>query len=280
VFDGRERSYVVHIPPAYDGVHPSALVIVLHGGGGNAQNAIKMTGMNDKADEEGFIVAYPNGSGRLKKRLLTWNAGICCGYALDRDIDDVGFIRALITKLEREFKIDARRIYATGMSNGGMMAYRLGCELSDKLAAIAPVAASFPTWNCRPAYPLSVVVFHGTDDRNILYEGGKPERQVDRHQRIDVAIPAAISFWAQHNRCSTIPEKLEKAGFSRESYTGGRDSTEVVLYVIRGGGHAWPGGKKGILWGDKPTQTIHATDAMWDFFKRHSKRAGMEVEIR
>ncbi|MFQ5674506.1 MAG: alpha/beta hydrolase family esterase [bacterium] len=268
---GRERSYVLHIPPTYDGKNPAALVIVLHGGGGNARNAMKMTEMNDKSDAEGFLVVYPNGSGRLRRALLTWNAKICCGYAMDRDIDDVGFIRKMISELQRKYNIDPGRIYATGISNGGMMAYRLACELSDKIAAIAPVAASLPIRQCRPEHPLSVLIFHGTNDRNILYKGGKPKRQFDRHSRNDLPVAEAVSFWVQHNHCSTSPERLERPYFTRETYTGGRNGTEVVLYTIQGGGHAWPGGKKGVFWGDKPATALSATDVMWKFFLRHPK---------
>src|SRR4030042_1455717 len=109
------------------------LVIVLHGGGGTAQSTAGMTGMNVKADSSGVIAVYPNGNGRVSdEKLLTWNAGNCCGYALDNNIDDVGFIRELIDKLEKKLAIDKARIYATGISNGGMMSYRLACELADK----------------------------------------------------------------------------------------------------------------------------------------------------
>ena len=118
------------------------LVVVLHGGGGNAENIEEVTGFSEKADEEGFIVVYPDGSGRLDRYLLTWNAGFCCGYALENNIDDVGFIRALIEYLQEKYAINRNMIYVTGISNGGMMSYRLGAELSDIVAAIAPVAGS------------------------------------------------------------------------------------------------------------------------------------------
>ncbi len=136
-----ERTYLLHLPLAFDGKRSLPLVVVLHGGGGNAPGAVDMTGFSEKADKEGFVVVYPNGSGRLKNRLLTWNSGNCCGYALDSSADNVGFIRVLIDELEKTRAIDPKRVYATGMSNGGMMTYRLACELSDKIAAAAPVAA-------------------------------------------------------------------------------------------------------------------------------------------
>src|ERR1035438_8717219 len=117
----RERTYLLHLPPVYDGKRSLPLVIVLHGGGGNAPGAVRVTGCSANADKEGFVRGYPNGSGRLKNRMLTWNSGNCCGYALDSDVDDAGFIRALIDELEKTRAIDPKRVYATGMSNGGMM---------------------------------------------------------------------------------------------------------------------------------------------------------------
>jgi polyhydroxybutyrate depolymerase len=271
-FGGRERSYVLHIPPSYTGRKLFPLIIVLHGGGGNARSAMRMTGMSDTADEEGFIAVFPQGSGRLTDHLLTWNAGNCCGYALDQKIDDVGFIRTLIEELQKEFNIDDKRIYVTGMSNGAKMVYKLGCELSNKIAAIAPVAGSLDIENCQPRHPLSVIIFHGTADEHVLYEGGEPRKQADRYQRVDKPVSYAVSFWVNYNQCSTKPKLQERSNIIRETYANCKDSTEVVLYTIKGGGHAWPGGKKGTPWGDKPTQEISATDEMLDFFVRHPKR--------
>src|ERR1700737_68016 len=146
-FEGRDRSYFLHLPPRYDSKTLLPLVVVLHGGGGGVQaagarmqpGAVALTGMSLKADAENFVVVYPNGTGILRDKLLTWNSGNCCGYALKHKVNDVGFIAALLDKLEREIAIDPRRVLVTGISNGGMMAYRIGCELSDRIAAIAPV---------------------------------------------------------------------------------------------------------------------------------------------
>src|SRR5690242_15001787 len=130
-FGGRTRSYLIHLPLNYQSNERLPMVLVLHGGGGNDKSNVEMTGFSDKADKEHFIVVYPNGTGRFENFLLTWNAGNCCGYALDNNIDDTGFLRTVIERMEKDFNIDANRIYATGISNGGMMSYRLGCELSD-----------------------------------------------------------------------------------------------------------------------------------------------------
>ena len=268
---GRDRAYLLHLPPAYDGKHLLPLVIVLHGGGGNAEGAIRMTGFNQKADKEGFVVVYPNGSGRLKTRLLTWNSGNCCGYALDSGVDDVGFIRALIDELKKTRAVDPQRVYATGISNGGMMTYRLACELSDKIAAIAPVAGALNLENCQPTRPVSVIIFHGTADEHVLYNGGEPIRRADTHIRVDKPVSYAVSFWVKHDGCTETPRRTEKGTIRTEIYTGGKDGTEVVLYTINRGGHAWPGGHSYLL-GDEPTKEISATDLMWDFFMRHPKK--------
>jgi polyhydroxybutyrate depolymerase len=268
---GRERTYLLHLPPVYDGKRLLPLVIVLHGGGGNAEGAVRMTGFSGKADKEGFVVVYPNGSGRLKTRLLTWNSGNCCGYAMDKDVDDVGFIGALIDELVNTRAIDPKRVYVTGMSNGGMMTYRLGCELSDKIAAIAPVAGALNVENCQPSSPVSVIIFHGTADEHVLYNGGEPIRKVDRHYRADKSVAYAVSFWVKHDSCSETPRRTEKGNIRTEIYDGGKDGSEVVLYTVNGGGHAWPGGQAYLL-GTEPTKEISATDLMWDFFVRHPKK--------
>jgi len=268
---GRERTYLLHLPPVYDGRQLLPLVIVLHGGGGNAPGAVRMTGFSPKADKEGFVVVYPNGSGRLKTRLLTWNSGNCCGYALDNEVDDVGFIRALIEELVKTRSIDPTRVYATGMSNGGMMTYRLGCELANKLAAIAPVAGALNVENCAPANPVSVVIFHGTADEHVLYGGGEPIRKVDIHRRVDKSVSYAVSFWVKQDGCAATPQRSEKGNIRTEIYSGGKGGTEVAVYTVNGGGHAWPGGEAYLL-GAEPTKEISATDLIWDFFVRHPKK--------
>lgn len=282
---GRNRSYIVHVPPGCDDTKPIPLVIVLHGGGGNAAGAMRMTGMSAKSDRERFIVVYPNGTGALTDRMLTWNAGNCCGYAFDRRVDDVGFIRALIARLESDFKIDPARIYVTGMSNGAMMAYRVACEISDKVAAIAPVSGAL-NCDCRPKKPISVIIFHGTADKNVLYEGGHPVKREDKRDRIDKPVSHAVAFWVGYDGCSPTPIKQEKGNITIETYPGGREGTEVVLYTIKGGGHAWPGGTGGpvltvpLLRMVEPMRrtpaieprSISATELIWDFFKRHPKK--------
>lgn len=271
-FEARERTYLLHIPPTYDGITPHALVIVLHGGGGNPHNIASVSGFSDEADRQGFIVVYPEGTGRFRDGLLTWNAETCCGYALDNEVNDVGFVDALISKLGRELKIDTRRIFATGISNGGMMAYLLACRLSNRIAAIGPVAGALNIEDCNPSEPVSVIIFHGTADRHVLYEGGVPLVRFDPHPRVDKPVSYAVSFWVKKNHCSLIPQTTENANIAVDVYSGCSEGTEVVLYTIKGGTHSWPGGLRGSAIGDEPSKEISATEIMWQFFSQHSKQ--------
>ncbi|HLX38536.1 MAG TPA: PHB depolymerase family esterase, partial [Candidatus Binataceae bacterium] len=168
---GRSRNYLAHIPPHAEGV---ALPVVLnfHGGGGDAEGQSEHTQMNPAADREGFIVVYPNGTGFFRNRLLTWNAGTCCGYAMKNKVDDVGFTFAVLDDLATRISLDRKRVYATGHSNGAMMAYRLAVDAGDRIAAIAPVAGGMVVTDFHPSRPMPIMHFHSVDDPRALYEGG------------------------------------------------------------------------------------------------------------
>ncbi|HTK85544.1 MAG TPA: PHB depolymerase family esterase [Patescibacteria group bacterium] len=270
--DGLTRSYLLFVPDTYDSSKPAPLLIVMHGGGGAADGMTKMAGdLNDYAAENGVIVAYPNGTGPFQYRLLTWNAGGCCGQALDNNVDDVGFIRDLIGALRGAYNIDASRIYATGMSNGAMMAYRLGCELSDVLAGIAPVSGALDI-DCHPKQPLSVVAFHGTADQHVLYDGGVAPKQADRKHpnRKDQSVSYAISFWTGRDNCADGPLHKAMGDVVGERYNQCANGTEVVLYTVKGGGHDWPGGVA-YAGGDEPTKDISASHEIIDFMLSHPK---------
>ena len=194
-------------------------------------------------------MVYPDGTGRLRDRLLTWNSWNCCGFARSQNIDDVAFFRALLANLWAAYRIDMRRIYATGLSNGGMMTYRLACELSDQIAAIAPVAGAL-NGSCSPSSPVSVIIFHGTDDEHVLFAGGKPRKSIDPHPRVDNSVASAVKFWSRRDDCNDTP-RLEIRGDSKvSSYSGCRDGTEVELFAVQGQGHAWPGGSRGTRLAD------------------------------
>jgi len=267
--DGRRRTFLLHLPPLADHAHVLPLVIVLHGHGESAAHVARISGMSTKADQAGFVVVYPNGTGWMNLHPLSWNAGSCCGYAMHRGADDVGFLQALIADLQQHDHTDPKRTYVIGISNGAMLAYRLGCELTEQIAAIAPVAGSLAVPSCTPTAPLSVIAFHGTADASVPYAGG--QSPLTRDRRIDPPVATAIAFWAQHDACLPHPQTGEHGDIVREAYVGGAEGTEVVLYTIRGGKHAWPGGKRSWRFGDRPTQEISATDLIWEFFTRHPK---------
>ena len=200
--DGRLRTYLVDLPPQYDGRRSLPMVVVFHGGGGRAESTRTQTHMSDAGSANGFIVVYPNGTGRLRDRLLTWNTGSCCGYARNNAVDDVAFVRAMLDSLQRFYKIDTKRIYATGLSNGGMMSHLMGCSLSDRFAAVAPVSGEL-SMPCTPANPVSVLIIHGTADKNLPYDGGPGERALERH---DVkSVQFAVDSWVGFDRCSSPP---------------------------------------------------------------------------
>lgn len=267
-----ERTYRVHVPAGRARTDGLPVVVALHGGGGSGSAMEDYSGLSARADAEGFVVVYPDGSGRLRDRLLTWNAWNCCGYALEHDVDDVAFVDRLITSVGEEFHTDPRRVYVTGHSNGGMLAYRIGCELADRVAAIAPVAGALNTEDCRPARPLPVVVFHGTADRNVPYEGGTSTGVgfAGEDQRTDRPVSYAVSFWTGHDGCTGAPSTSTSpdGAVVHTAYTRCAGGSAVELYATTGGGHAWPGGEKLRDGADDPAPAPDASAVMWDFFDR------------
>jgi len=288
VHDGKRRFFKIHLPykidlpSSYDSKESYPLVFVFHGGGGNGKNIEDTTNFTQKADEEKFIVVYPYGTGRLKKILLTWNCGFCCGYALRKNIDDIGFIRALYEHIESEYSINPDMVYATGISNGGIMSYRVGAELSDIFAAIAPVAAQIggqatedsELWQIPISdNPVSVIAFNGMNDTRVPYDGGRPE-EGNAHVYSWMSTNESISFWVEHNECNTTPERniSESGNIIIDTYKDGLNNTVVQLVTIVDGTHSWPGGQKGWRNGPGPTLEISATDMIWEFFIQHPKQ--------
>jgi polyhydroxybutyrate depolymerase len=267
--DGRERTYLVHAPPGYGGKAAMPIVIVLHGGGGSGSGVVRLTGMSVKADRENFLAVYPDGTGPLRTRLLTWNSGNCCGNAMNAKVDDVGFIRAMLDRLQRDYAVDTKRIFVTGISNGGMMAYRLACEISDRIAAIAPVAGA-QNVECPAGGPVSVIIFHGTKDQNVLLDGGEPRKHFGP-LRTDRSVAYAASFWAARNGCTGQRLHQHTAFLRTEGYTGCKDGTAICVNIVENGGHAWPGGERMSQVLDEPSHEVSATDLMWTFFVAHPK---------
>jgi len=272
--DGRSRSYIVYVPKRDAPDAPWPVVLVFHGGGTNARSMITFCGLNEKADEAGFLAVYPNGTGTFR-RVLTWNGGNCCGYAMRNNVNDVKFVGALLDDLGSVIEVDEKRIYATGMSNGAIMCYRLASDMADRIAAIAPVAGPVGTKTCSPTSPVPVCHFHGTADEFAPYKGGVGRRSLTRTNFYSV--DHSIRAWVKANGCDSapkttkLPEKVsDGTRVSRTVYSGGKDGAEVILYTIEGGGHTWPGQETRMEFLGVYTKDVSANDVMWDFFKRHS----------
>ena len=271
-FQDQQRTYYLYVPSSYrSDDSPMPLVLAFHGGQGRGEWLARNTGFNDLADKEGFIVVYPDAIDRH------WNDGLNTP-GFDPTIDDVSFVASLIDELEQTINIDRRRIYATGMSNGGFFTLRLACELSDRIAAFAPVAATLPvniTSQCRHENPVSILLIGGTDDTFVPWQGGS----MRRGQQI-LSMRETFEFWKHHNACVSreevyqLPDSDRTDGTDIESstYWGCRSSSEVKLLKIRGGGHGWPGGRRPLnpsLVG-QTSYDINATEVIWNFFKRHA----------
>lgn len=269
---GTKRAYLLETPKS--AATPFALVIVLHGGGGNAANAVKMTGFDKKARISGFVAAFPEGSTQFGN-LRTWNAGPCCAYASEHDIDDLGFLDALIDDISARLLIDPQRVYVTGMSNGGMMAHRAGVHLSSRIAAIASVVGAVFGHEPLPLQPVSALMINGALDEVVPMSGGMGD-DASRRQPIKTQPYAPstdqLSFWAKVNGCSSMPQRVEGSLVIVRSYEDCKAGTAVRFFEIKDNGHAWPGGHKGNIFADAPSHALNATDVIWDFFKEHPKK--------
>ncbi|MFZ5857607.1 MAG: alpha/beta hydrolase family esterase [Chloroflexota bacterium] len=263
--EGRVRDYHVHIPASLDLTQPVPLVMVFHGGGGKAENAIRTTNFDEVADEEGFIVVYPNGTGPREVEVYTWNAGDCCANAMLENADDVGFARAILADVQTIATIDLKRVYAAGMSNGGMMSYRLACEAADMFAAVAPVAGAVTFAPCNPSEPVSVIHFHGTADEHVPYEGGIGPNAV--YPAEYVSVQESVGFWITFDGCDSQPATSQMDKIQHTVWAGCERGSSVELYSISGGGHVWPGSGRD----EGPGQSLLATWLIWEFFKEHPK---------
>lgn len=240
---------------------------------------IRLSGLNEKAEAEKFVVAYPYGSGRLPNRALTFNAGNVGGYAMHNDVDDVGFTEAMLEELLAQYPVDGSRVYATGISNGGMMAYRVACELSDRFAAVASVAGPIGFASCDPVQPVGVLHFHGTGDRFAPYEGGYGENATGARGVTDFfSVAETVENWVAANQCIGEPtiEALPNAAedgmrSNRSRWTECEAGAEVVLVTIENGGHTWPGREPTTPILGEATFDFEANDLIWEFFERHSR---------
>jgi len=263
---GRSRKYLVYVPESYDPASPAPLVISIHGFVQWPAHQQSMTGWNQLADEAGFLVVYPRGTGfplRWNSRPDPENPGLMEG--------EIQFFSDLIDQLENTYNIDPRRIYANGMSNGGGMSDLLACELSDRVAAIGGVAGAYlyPREDCHPDRPVPVIAFHGLDDQVVPYWGGSSSRD---DQFVFSPVEDWAASWAAENACAMSPSETKVSeNITRLDYSDCEENVRVIFYRVQGAGHTWPGGEKLPVWiAGVTNQEISSSALMWEFFKDYS----------
>jgi polyhydroxybutyrate depolymerase len=265
-----ERSYRLHVPAGLKTDQPTPLVLALHPFATNAAIMVPLCGLNEVADREGFVIAYPDGTGRGTIR--SWNAG---GVGMP-GIDDVGFLAKVLDEIEKLRPIDDNRVYATGMSNGAMMCHRLAAELSDRFAAIAAISGTLALPKIKPKRPVSIMHFHGTDDKIVPFDG--PVQGTPRFIRF-LSVSDTIKHWVEANGCpadpvvTDMPAKPGDLDVTRSAYGPGRDDSEVVLYTIDGGGHTWPGRSNRATFLGASSKNFKANEHIWSFFCEHARRS-------
>jgi polyhydroxybutyrate depolymerase len=270
IYQGQARIYHLYLPSNYNRTRSWPLVLAFHGGYGSGKRMARNTGFNDLADREGFIVVYPDGVDRH------WNDG---RGTVNTEIDDVGFVGALIDRLVTNRNVDPSRVYATGISNGGQFTQRLACEMSDKIAAFAAVASTFPAElksRCNPKSPVSMLMINSPEDPLVPWQGGEGRGLGGRI----LSVPETVELWRKHNKFSPVaqtqslptiaPNDGTRVRMSR--YQGDSPRSELVLYTIEGGGHTWPDGREnaGMSRVGRTSRQLKASQAIWNFFKRHS----------
>ena len=260
--NGLERSYILYVPESYSENASNPLVLNLHGYSSNAGQQMIYSDFYNIAETEGFILIHPEGT-IDSNGFQFWNSGDLF------EIDDVGFLSTLIDTIASNYNINEDRIYSMGMSNGGFMSYRLACELSDKIAAIASVTGSMSTTqinSCNPTSPVPIMQIHGTSDPTVLYSGSFGIAPID-----DV-----ISFWVNTNNCITEPifniipdvNLIDFCNAEHYIYNNGNNDSSVELYKIINGGHTWPGAAIPLV-GNNTNQDFNASEKIWDFFNKY-----------
>jgi polyhydroxybutyrate depolymerase len=280
VYGGAARSYLVYVPPSYDPAEPMPLVMALHGRPGTAAGLAYLFDLNRIASENGFIVVYPDGTpvkGAGAGREWNYARGTP-GYR-DPGVDDVDFLSVLVDDLSRDLNIDQSRLYMTGFSNGGFMTQRLACDAGERWAAFAPIGATlYPVLldECVGRPPIPLMFIHGTQDASVSWEGNNYLGNV-----ISYSMPDTILFWAIHDNCdpetldySVIPTALENPPTQvfRYVFKDCAEGTELVYYVVEGGGHNLPGvaDRLEVEIAGNTNMDIHAGEEIWKFFEHHA----------
>jgi len=265
--DGRARTYLLNLPPHYYDTANLTLVVALHGFGGSAAQAEEDYGITDKANTEGFIVVYPEGipsSGGF--HLRSWNTGTCCPVAQTENVDDVHFISVLIDQLIAKYKVNPKKVYVAGMSNGAMMAYTLACDLSDKIAAITSVSGTLMVSSpCQPSRAVPILHIHSELDTRVPFDGG-----IGMANHYFTPVDSALNVWAALDSCDTPPIATQNSGYTFTEWKDHNGRPAIDLYLTQDGGHSWPGGLKPREKADPPSTAVNATDLLWDFFQRYS----------
>ncbi len=263
---GLSRTYHLYRPEGLTG--PAPLVVMLHGGYGDGAQAERAYNWDGEADGALFVVAYPDGVDRA------WNAGSCCGIPKNRNIDDVVFIKDMVSSIAQHVEIDPARVYVTGMSNGAMMALRMACQ-TDLFAAVAPVAGTLLT-DCSHAAPASVLQIHGTADDRVPFDGGPGKAKTPSGApNVDgPSVPAVNATWRGIDGCGT--PSTSTAGVVTTQMASCPAEREVELISVAGAGHQWPGSapnpvlqRAGVL--PPPSTALNATNTIWQFFAAHHK---------
>jgi len=254
--DGRDRRYHLHVPPHEQNVAGMPLLLMLHGGGGNGAQARDTTRLDELGVQHGFVVAFPDGTGMLPKRLLTWNSGGIDVYAARNDVDDVGFLKAVVHDIKTRVPINPDRVFVAGHSNGGMMCHRLAREAADVFAGIAVVAGAMNFTDADSPIPLAVLLVHGTGDEHVLIGGGEPKVSRVRTKRSDASLQDAIDYYLRRNALSGYAESAVDGDVRVDDYAKASGDTAVMplrVVTLEGGGHAWPGsGERARVRGDRP----------------------------
>ncbi|MGM0442489.1 MAG: alpha/beta hydrolase family esterase, partial [Elusimicrobiota bacterium] len=278
----RDRSYYIYEPPGWDGQSSLPVVFLFHGGGGNARTALYYYDLEKTARKHNFLLVAPNGSGEFDDVLLTWNVEFGFGYAYKNDVDDIGFIKKLVKKLNQDYPIDARRIYATGLSNGAIFCHLLAAQPGNRFAAIAPVAGtaggSVPgekkiIMPPDPPVPVAVCMIHGSLDKHTPVEGGIQKKSAGP-ARYMLSAADSLRWWAGANECITPPgiKYDSKLNATLVKYGAGLNSAPVTGYLIHNQGHAWPGSfEKPYPGADNPAPQFPANEIIWKFFKNNPR---------
>ncbi|MFY9341261.1 MAG: serine hydrolase [Planctomycetota bacterium] len=267
---GRDRRYWLHVPPHAANIVGLPLLLVLHGGGGSGEQARAATDLATLGTRAGYVVVFPDGTGPLRGKLLTWNSGGIAVYAADHEVDDVGFLRAVVTDVQRRVPIDAARVFAAGHSNGGMMCHRLAREAADVFAGIAVVSGAMNFTAVDAQSPIAALLVHGSGDQHVPYEGGRPRSSLGRAgDRTDASVQAAIDYYVERNELVGYPDARAHGKVRVDTYAigkGGRTTLPVRVITLEGGGHAWPGStEKQRLLADTPFP-FDASAAILEFF--------------